>query len=237
MLRYVSGFFSGGLDPFWPHVVLLSASVLASIAVGVGIIFERPKYSPAVHRVAFWLIVIGIAVEAVCTIFLFAFDEGISRSQNDKIITLERRVAQRVIDGPNFKKSLEGKPKAPVEIMYPKDDFEAFTLANQLRFVLIFSGWQASEPVPVPPSDNPRLMNLPSTMSVGATAPGVTIVVRADTDAEIDAFRDIKANTPFRALMDAISEALGGAGGLATGPGLYGVPPQGTLRIVVGPKP
>jgi len=63
--------------------------VVASIAVGVGIIFERPKYSAAVHRVAFWLVVTGIVVEAICTIFLFVFDEGISSAQQSKIIVLE----------------------------------------------------------------------------------------------------------------------------------------------------
>lgn len=92
---YVSRFWSGGFEPFWPHVVLLSLSVLASIAVGAGILLERPKYSATVHRVAFWLVVGGIVVEAACTIFLFVFDEGISTSQQDKIISLETRLAPR----------------------------------------------------------------------------------------------------------------------------------------------
>jgi hypothetical protein len=94
MLTYVSRFISGGLEPFWPHVFLLSSSVLASIAVGAGIIFERPKYSPSVHRIAFWLIVGGIVVEATCTIFLFVFDEGTSDAQQSKIIVLETRLAE-----------------------------------------------------------------------------------------------------------------------------------------------
>jgi hypothetical protein len=97
MLTYITRFWSGGFEPFWPHVVLLSLSVLASIAVGVGIIFERPKYSKAVHRAAFWLIVGGIGIEAICTIFLFVFDEGISGAQQSTIIALEERLASRWI--------------------------------------------------------------------------------------------------------------------------------------------
>jgi hypothetical protein len=92
---YVSRFISGDFEPFWPHAILLSSSVLASIAVGAGILFERPEYSSSVHKIAFWLIVVGIAVEAVCTIFLFVFDEGISSAQQSKIISLENRLAGR----------------------------------------------------------------------------------------------------------------------------------------------
>ena len=88
MLTYASRFLSGDLEPFWPHVALLLVAVLSSIAVGVGIILERPKFSPAVHRVAFWLVVVGIGFEAVCTIFLFVFDEGISNKQQAEIKSL-----------------------------------------------------------------------------------------------------------------------------------------------------
>ncbi len=105
MLTYISRFWLGGFEPFWPHIVLLSSSVVASLAVGAGIIFERPKYSPSVHRVAFWLVVGGVVIEAICTIFLFVFDEGISgaqqstiRAQQRKIIALEGQIAPRHID-------------------------------------------------------------------------------------------------------------------------------------------
>jgi hypothetical protein len=40
MLAYLSHFLSGGVDSTWPHAILLSISVLASFAVGAGIIFE-----------------------------------------------------------------------------------------------------------------------------------------------------------------------------------------------------
>ena len=95
MLTYLSNFFSGGVDSTWPHIILLSVTVLASFAVAAGIIFESPKYSETIHRVATRLVIGGVAVEAVCTIFLFVFDEGISNAQQSKIIALEMRLAPR----------------------------------------------------------------------------------------------------------------------------------------------
>jgi hypothetical protein len=84
MLTYVSRFWSGGFEPFWPHVLLLSLSVLASFGVGAGIIFENPKYSAAVHRVAFWLVVAGVVVEAICTIFCsFSTKESVMPSNRE----------------------------------------------------------------------------------------------------------------------------------------------------------
>jgi hypothetical protein len=94
IFTYVSKFLSGDLEPFWPHVVLLSCSVLASIAVGAGIIFQRPKYSASIHRVAFWLVVSGVIIEAICTIFLFVFDEGISNAQQSRIASLNMRAEE-----------------------------------------------------------------------------------------------------------------------------------------------
>jgi hypothetical protein len=114
MLTYVSAFTSGGLEPFWPHFSLLFISVIASFSVGAGIIFESPKYSASVHQVATCLVIWGVVIEAVCTIFLFVFDEGISGSQQSKIIALETQIAARPFDKSQFDafKLLKGKIKA-----------------------------------------------------------------------------------------------------------------------------
>jgi hypothetical protein len=97
MAAYFDIFISGGLAPFWPHAALLSISVFASFAVGIGIVLERPKYE-SLHKIAFWLVMGGIVVEALCTILLFAFDEGISSAQQSKIIALETVIAPRDLD-------------------------------------------------------------------------------------------------------------------------------------------
>lgn len=137
MFTSASKFFSGELDPFWPHVVLLSVAVLASIAVGAGIIFERPKYSAAVHRIAFWLVVSGIAIEAVCTIFLFVFDEGISQAQQNKIISLSARSWTKA----QFDAIQEIKGKVTdVGVIAEKDCLECRLFADHIELALHSAG-------------------------------------------------------------------------------------------------
>ncbi|MDP8997634.1 MAG: hypothetical protein M3O03_11635 [Pseudomonadota bacterium] len=92
---YISAVWAGTEDPFWPHVVLISASVAAGFAVGAGIIFEGAKYSEKTHRTAVWFVILGIAIESVCTVGLFVIDERISNAQQSKIIALETRLAPR----------------------------------------------------------------------------------------------------------------------------------------------
>jgi hypothetical protein len=154
MLTYASRFLSGDFEPFWPHVVLLTLSVLASIAVGAGIIFERPKYSAPVHRVAFWLVVAGVAVEAVCTIFLFVFDEGISgkqradlgaqqsiiRTQNDKIIALDEALMPRLLEQ-NLTAERLSKFKGLPFVIISTPESEPKNTAGEIRFMLRQAGW------------------------------------------------------------------------------------------------
>jgi len=55
---------------------LIFGAVLGGILVGIGIIWEAKKFDAATATVF-----VGIVIEAVCTIFLFVTDEGISRTQ------------------------------------------------------------------------------------------------------------------------------------------------------------
>jgi hypothetical protein len=88
----MSGFFSGSFDPSWPHAVLLTIAIVSSFAVAIGIVMESPHWS-----IANVLVVGGVAIEAVCTILLFGFDEGISNAQQAKIISLEEQIAPRTL--------------------------------------------------------------------------------------------------------------------------------------------
>ena len=74
------------------HGVLLAAGIVASLIVAVGIVLEEPKWS-----IANVLVIGGVAIEAVCTLLLFGFDEGISEVQQSKIISLETRIAPRLM--------------------------------------------------------------------------------------------------------------------------------------------
>jgi hypothetical protein len=142
MLTYLSDFPSGTADPFWPHVILLSVSVVASFAVGAGIIFEAPKYSEFVHRVAIGLIIAGVVIEAACTIFLFVFDEGISSAQQSKIIALETKLAPRTLSDSEVAEiaATLHRFSAP-EFTIGSYGGEAAALAARLRTLLEKAGW------------------------------------------------------------------------------------------------
>jgi hypothetical protein len=156
MLTYLSNFFSGGVDPLWPHVALLTVSVLASFAVAGGIIFESPKYSTSVHRIATWLVIGGVAIEALCTIVLFVFDEGISGAQQDKIIALESRLAARTLtveQQHSIASAVSKFPGITFEISTYRHNTEAISLSKQIMFSLNEAKWDFvdvySEPIGV----------------------------------------------------------------------------------------
>jgi hypothetical protein len=97
MPSYISTFFSGSIDPFWPHFILLGGAIIGGSAVGFGIIMESEKWSLATI-----VVVIGVVTEAIFTILLFLFDEGISsaqkstiEAQRSKIIVLEKIIVPR----------------------------------------------------------------------------------------------------------------------------------------------
>ena len=204
-----------------------------------------------VFSLATWIGVMALAIGVVCACAIaisgkirddtlnLALSESLQKTAEAKLKLEELRVkvAARQIDGVTFQKLLEGKPKAPVEIMYPREDFEAYQLALQFRDILRISEWESAEPVPVPPGDVPRLINQPSIASVGANGAGVTLVISIDSEAQIGAVGDVKANSPLNALVVAVSRTLGGVSAATARPDVFHVPPPGIIRIVVGPKP
>jgi hypothetical protein len=146
MLTYLSSLLPDTAWPFWPHVWLLSVSILAAFAVGAGIIFESSEYTAATHRVAKWLVLGGIAVESLCTVWLFVFDEGISREQQEKIIALELKLISRATllseHAPALVERLKPFPGTKFEIGLDLGSSEQNALAFDLETVLAArSGW------------------------------------------------------------------------------------------------
>jgi hypothetical protein len=144
----MGGFFSGEMSPGWPHFWLLTVSVLGSAAVAWGIIREAEK----VWSLTTLLVVGGVAVEAICTLLLFDFDEGISskqqktiEAQRDQIISLERQIAPRRFSPDDQKyfgswlSSFKGKSVRVTSYML---DFEAAWFGQEI-------GLQAGGVVPV----------------------------------------------------------------------------------------
>ena len=105
MYSYISQFFSGALDPTWPHAILIAGTIIGGALVGLGVILEAPKILSGPVAAVF----LGVVIEAACTLLLFQFDEGITgkqktdieaqqstiRDQNSQIIMLEKRLAAR----------------------------------------------------------------------------------------------------------------------------------------------
>ena len=150
MLMYLSAVWSGMEDPFWPHAILVPLSVVAGIAVGAGIIFERPRYPPAVHRIAFWRVVAGVAVESLCTVSLFVVDERISlaqgeviKAQKDKIIELEAALAPRSLSPAqqgDISNAVKAFPGTPFDFGVSGSQ-EGIDVMVQIASALTSAGW------------------------------------------------------------------------------------------------
>lgn len=87
----IGAFFSGGISPYWPHAVLIGVSLLGSVAVTWGLIREEKLWS-----VTALLIVGGVIIEALCTLLLFGFDEGISDAQQSELTKADRALVAEI---------------------------------------------------------------------------------------------------------------------------------------------
>ncbi len=152
-------------------------------------------------------------------------------------LALEKYKAPRKIDGPAFVAALEGKPKAPVEIVFVRDNPECWQLAMQIRDWLKTANWEHTQPAAISGADEPRFDSYPSAMQAGGQPSGVVIVQRATSQADFERERwksfDGPLDTPGKALAHALMLSLGTIGnsmGYETGT-------IGKLRVVVGPKP
>jgi hypothetical protein len=207
----VSEFFSGSLDPRWPHALLLSVAIIASFAVAVGIVMESPHWS-----IANALVIGGVVLEAICTLLIFGFDEGISSAQQSKIIALESQLAPREIDGKVFMEMLVKEPKEKCEILYTPGDPDSYQLSLQIFWYIMHAGWDCDVERPIPPKADSR--------SFVAWPTGISLV---SNTAE-----NVKPGSAFATLLAAFRATLG-----QTGAGADDKVPLGTIRIVVAPKP
>jgi len=165
---------------------------------------------------------------------------------------LRAKVGPRNINATKFLEELSGKPTAPVEILFPKENGEAFGLAMQFRDLLRTAGWTVPEPKPIPPNEIPRVADQPSHMAAGGQPTGVAVAVRADTQEEMRSFSaslNVRPGFPFNsdlgaksdpalaALYAAIIQSVGEASAHIGGANSFNTPAKGTFRIIVGPKP
>jgi hypothetical protein len=74
---------------------LLFGDLLATVAVGIGVILEVPENPTFRQKLAIALVAGGVVVETICSLALFLSAEAVSQRQRDKIISLETRLAPR----------------------------------------------------------------------------------------------------------------------------------------------
>jgi hypothetical protein len=108
MSAYFNAFLNGDLEPKSTHFWLLAGAVVGSLVVAAGIALEAnwPISRMKLRELAgITFVFFGVAVEALFTIALFMFDEGLSSgqqktisTQQSKIIELETRLAPRHLE-------------------------------------------------------------------------------------------------------------------------------------------
>jgi hypothetical protein len=60
---------------------LLQLEISSAALLGIGIVYEADRYPASVQRSAFWFVVIGVVLETVFSILLFASEERIASIQ------------------------------------------------------------------------------------------------------------------------------------------------------------
>jgi hypothetical protein len=107
------------------------------------------------------------------------------------------------------------------EIVYKRDDSEAYSLAYQIWAVLSSAGWHVSKPAPIS-QDIPADKILED---LGAQPLGVSIAIKAIPN-------NPKPNDPYSVLTGALAKTLGQIS-VGRAPSL----PDNVVRIIVMPKP
>jgi hypothetical protein len=160
-------------------------------------------------------------------------------AQEDTKLKLEQS-RPRSINRTQFLKILEGKPNAPVEILFVRDDGEAAQLSLEIGSSLKAAGWAVEEPRPIMAADIKDLAaQAPSQFGAGGKPAGVSVFWRIETNADFEREKeswpmnpDKDLNTPRKVLLYALNDSLRMITGLMS---LNGRP--GVLRVIVGPKP
>jgi hypothetical protein len=63
----------------------LKAEIAAAVLLGIGIMYEAPKYSDSVHKSAFWFVMIGLFLETIFSILLFVSEMQTASLQRSTI--------------------------------------------------------------------------------------------------------------------------------------------------------
>jgi hypothetical protein len=150
---------------------------------------------------------------------------------------LKRQVGPRQLNREAFLKALEGQAKAPVQILYLRDDADSLEFAQEIDNLLRRAGWTvtARDPIPTPPAARSG-QEIPVAMSVGGQPSGVTVVTNFVSEEESKARSDAIMGrawlkTPWTVLMEAFAQSMGAVRGSGNR-----TCPEGMLRVIVAPR-
>ena len=240
----------------WEQVMLwsLGAAALAAFAVTVSttavVLLQKEESEAARHELELYKLDAGKKISAAEAVGQAAqadiakanaqIADSTARSKEAelKLEQLRERMKPREIKGERFLKLLEGRPKAPVEVVFVRDDPECFRLAMQIRDWLKQAKWDIDDAVAIAAPDTPRLGKYTSSMGVGGQPSGVTVVQRATSqdDFERERHDPFDPNAPIDTPAKALSLALGDSLGSISGSMSFDTGTPGVLRVVVGPK-
>jgi hypothetical protein len=248
---YFRAFIGGGLDSFATHAVLIGVIATAEISLGIGIWLESPKDKGLREWVGLYTVLGGCVVSVIATVLLLIFDEGISRGQKDRIdaqqstiIGLSKALAGRSIDEAAFVKVLsQATSKAPINLVYLRENGEVFSFALQIQRALIRSSWMVSEPKALSPKEMSDLYQDWPGQKAQVPRSGLSFILRLKVDKPtfdmlIPLMREPEVEALQQAFFVGLEEKLGTWSIPIWAASVWqpNAPAPGEIQIAVGPK-
>ena len=194
--------------------LFLLGDVIATAAMGWGIILETPEEPSPKQKVANRLVMFGVVAETLFSILLFVHDGSVSNQQQRKIIHLETLLAARSLpsDGSAAISSVLAKYSGQsFEIHTYDDDTEAADFTSELERSLTSAGWLKQEP--------------PGPFGLGGVVAGVVVYV------------GVESSLPTKEAANALVGALKAKHIDAMVKAVEALPAKNRLNITVGIKP
>jgi hypothetical protein len=202
-----------GVFDDWQHAALLGGATIGGALVGIGILLETKRGSLAAI-----LVLIGVIIEPIFTLWLFVYDENMSRSQNTEIAELNRELAPRQLSSSELaalKIAANRFPALIISVWSYGLDLEGSRLARQILSALR-----------KPTVDSIGHM-------VGSTTARIGVIITGPNDELVEAL--LTALKPISATRGTLNNP--GAYSKSGVDMLYGTPGIAPAEIFVGVKP
>jgi len=213
----------------WDHILL----GLEIAAIAGGAIVAYGLWLEGSRGLGGTLVVIGVVVEVFTSVWVLFATRRVQSLQDQEfaeaameIGRLRKRIAgRRAINSKEFMEVLRDQPAGEIfDILYPKDDGEAYDFAMEIAMALLTCGWVVGKFSAIQAKTGDPYDQLPSAASVGGAPTGITI-----------AMQEIPSTGQSTPALTTLSKVFFDPSGQ---PLLHGDPslPTGVFRIIVGSK-